>query len=100
MTQVIYFSCLQPYLLKRGTTWNDPTRPETTYNKRTQTTWNNLEQARNHMKRPTLSKKRNGTTHNKQERTWNDLQRTDSNFMERLFLKTKQVEGSNVTKKQ
>ena len=71
----------KPSLLKRGTTWN------------------NLERARNDMKRPTVSKKRPEPTYNKQETTWNDLQRTDSNFMEPLYLIANQLEDSNVTKK-
>ena len=51
------------------------------------------------MKRPTVSKKRPEPTYNKQETTWNDLQRTDSNFMEPLYLITNQREDSSVTKK-
>ena len=77
-------------LLKRGTTWNDLKRPETTkkrpemtYNdlqrarndlKRPETTWNNLQRVRNDLKRPKTSKKRPETTYNEQETTWNDTQ--------------------------
>ena len=52
------------------------------------------------MKRPTVSKKRPKTIYNKQETTWNDLQKTDSNFMKPLYLKNNQLERSIVTKKQ
>ena len=62
------------YLLKRGTTWNDLKRPETTYNEQ-ETIWNNLQQTRNDLNRPRTSKKRPETTYNEQEMTWNDLER-------------------------
>ena len=51
------------------------------------------------MKRPAVSKKQAETIYSKQETTWNDLQRTDSNFLEPLYLKCNPLEGSNVTKK-
>ena len=63
-------------------------------------TWNNLQRARNDLERPTVSKKRPTTTYKKEETIWNGLQRTDSNFMERLYLKNNQLERSNVRKKQ
>ena len=56
-------STRKSYLLKHGTTWND------------------LQGARNDLKRPTASL---DTTCNKQEMTWNNLQKTNSNFMEPL----------------
>ena len=37
---------------------------------------------------------------NKDDTTWYDLQRTDSNFMEPLYLKNNQLGGSNIKKKQ
>ena len=43
------------YLLKRGTTWNELKRPETTY-KEHRSTWNDLQRARNDLKWPTTSK--------------------------------------------
>ena len=65
---------------------------------------------RNDLKRPTVRKKwlettccdqeRPETTYNQQETTWTKLQRTDSNFMEALYFKINQLEGSSVTKKQ
>ena len=46
-------------------------------------------------------------TYREQETSWkdlkqarNDLQKTGSNFMEALYLKNNQLEGSSVTKKQ
>ena len=60
------------YLLKRGTTWNDFKQPITTYNEQ-ETTWNNLQRAKNDLKRPT-------TTYNKQETAWNDPQRVRHNL--------------------
>ena len=56
------------YLLKSGTTWNDlqqardDLKRPTTSKKRPETTWSNLKWARNDMKRPTMSKKRTETT--------------------------------------
>ena len=47
-----------------------------------------------------MSQKRPQMIYNKQGTTWNNLHRTDSNFMEPLYLKNNQLEGSNVTKKQ
>ena len=80
-------------------------------------TWNDLQQVRIDLKRPTkskkrfettgnglkqprVSKKRHETTDSEQETTRNDLQKTDSNFMESLYLKNNQLEGSDVTNKQ
>ena len=40
------------------------------------------------------------TTYNEQEATCKDLQRTDSNFMELLYLKNNQLEGFSTIKKQ
>ena len=37
-------------------------------------TWNELQRARNDLKRPTTSKKWLETTYNEQETTWNDLE--------------------------
>ena len=53
---VIKSNSSETYFLKRGTTWSDLERSETTYNEQ-ETTWNNLEQVRSDMKRPTMSKK-------------------------------------------
>ena len=39
-------------------------------------------------------------TYNEQEMTYNDLQRTDSSFMEPLYLKNNQLEGFSITKNQ
>ena len=47
-----------------------------------------------------MNKKRPETTYNEHEATWKDLEKTDSNFMEPLYLKNNQLEGSNVKKKQ
>ena len=49
------------------TTWKNLKRPETTYNEQ-ETTWNDLQRARNDLKWPI-------TTCKEQETTWNDLQR-------------------------
>ena len=40
------------------------------------------------------------TIFNEQNTTWNDLQGTDSDFEETLYLKNNQLEGFNITKKQ
>ena len=50
------------------------------------------------MMRPIVSKKQTEMICNKQGSTWNDLHRTDSKFMEPLYLKNNKLEGSNVTK--
>ena len=83
---------------EQKTTWNDLNRPttskkwiETTYNKQ-ETTWNDV-------KLPRVSKKRPKTTYREQKMTSPDLQRTDSNFMEALYLKNYKMEGSVVSKK-
>ena len=68
--------------------------------KQHETFWNNLEQARNNLKWPTVSKKQPEMTYNQQEITWNDLQRTDCNIKEPLYMKNNELEGSNITKKQ
>ena len=90
---------LPPPPLKRPTT--SQTRPETTYNdrKRPTTSQKRSEMTCNDLKRPTMSKKRPETAYNKQEMTYNDLRRTDSNFMELLYLKNNQLEGLSITKK-
>ena len=62
-------------------------------------TRNNLEQERNDMKQPTVRKKRPVTIYNKQGAAWNNLHRTNSNFMEPLCLKNNQLEGFSFTKK-
>ena len=70
MSLVIFvIPVLQSYLLKHGTTWNlkQPTRSK----KQSETTWNNLQQARNNLKRPTMSKWLEAT-YNKQEMTWKE----------------------------
>ena len=88
-----------PYFLKRRTTWNDlqqvriDLKRPTKSKKRFGTTGNGLKQ-------PRVSKKRHETTDSEQETTRNDLQKTDSNFMESLYLKNNQLEGSDVTNKQ
>ena len=68
--------------------------------KQPETTWNNLEQERNDMKRPTVSKKQPETIYNNEGTTWNNLHRTDCYFMEPVYVKNNQLEGSNATKKQ
>ena len=80
-------------------TRNDLKRP-TTSKKQPETTWNSLEEERQNMMRPIVSKKQSEMICNKQGSTWNDLHRTDSKFMEPLYLKNNKLEGSNVTKKQ
>ena len=70
------FDCM--YLLKYGMTWNDlqqarnDLKRPTASKKRTETTWNNLERARNDMIRPTTSKEQSETTCKEQILTsWN-----------------------------
>ena len=49
----------------------------------------------NNLKRPITSKKQAETTYNEQEITNNDLQQTNSNFMEFLCLKNNDLEDFN-----
>ena len=67
------------YVLKRGTTWNDLERPETTYNEQ-ETIWNDLQWARNNLKGPATSKKRPERVCNEQETTWNYLQQAKNDL--------------------
>ena len=50
-----HYNKIQGYLLKRETTLNEMKRPEITYNEQ-ETTWNDLQQAGNNLKRTTTSK--------------------------------------------
>ena len=50
-----HYNKTQGYLLKRETTLNEMKRTEITYNEQ-ETTWNNLQQAGNNLKRTTTSK--------------------------------------------
>ena len=82
------------YLLKRGTTWNDLQRP-TRSKKQPETTYSDLQGARNNLKRPTTSKKRPETTYNDlkrpittKKRPGNDLQRARNDLKQPTTSKT------------